>query len=183
MQLCASRGCGREKSPIPPHPILPTLCHRAFRNGWRMNVQKSTTLAGNPRLDLSEIGQEHSERCCLGLYCESSRSRVAFPPGFSFLQWEPPAWLCCSLCSFLGAAQAFWAPVLFPSSWPNWSSPAFMSSLTCPSQLLFCSPSSYPLWHTPHPTCSFLRVLLSVAWKKHSSVGSTAASLAPGSCP
>lgn len=83
----------------------------------------------------------------------SSRSRVIFPPGFSFLHWEPPACLCSSLCSSLRAAQAFWAPVVFPSSWPNWSSPAFMSSFTCLSQLFFSSPRSSlqdtPLTHTP----------------------------------
>lgn len=56
--LCASRGCSREKSPIPPLPILPqsTLCHRTFINGWWANVWKSTTLTGTPKLDLSEIG-------------------------------------------------------------------------------------------------------------------------------
>lgn len=97
----------------------------------------------------------------------SPRTKVVFPPRFSFLHWEPPAWLSHSLCNTLGAAQVFWVPVLFSSPWPNRSSPAFMLLSHLPiSQLLFCSPSSYPCWHTPYPICCFLRALLSIAQKK-----------------
>lgn len=83
----------------------------------------------------------------------SPRSRVVFPPEFSFLHWEPPAWLCSSLCSALGAAQAFWAPVLCSLSWPNWSSPVFMFSLICPS-LSSSSALPVPIPSDTHPTRS-----------------------------
>lgn len=95
------------------HPFLPTLCHKALRNGWCMNAWKSTSFTWKLQTCSFRDRASNTVRDAIWSYVgrvnHSSRSRVALLPRLSFLHWEPPAWMCSSL----GASQAFWAPVFF----------------------------------------------------------------------
>lgn len=145
MQFCVSRGCSREKSSI--HPTLANLVAQGFQEWMAYECLEDNHLGRNPQAwsfwDRASNTVRDTVQNAVERVTSNPRTKVVFPPGYSFLP-SLGAWLCSSLCSTLGAAQVFWVPVLFSSPWPDWSSPAFMSSLICPSPS-FSSALPFPI--------------------------------------